>query len=443
MLVKRRRSSSSFLTLLYLCILVALFATPAYFLYRDTDGPLITLNPQAEIQVSPELVFDLNVSEAYSNLKSVEIKLIRADQSMELLNKTFASQVKDFSYTFSLKDTKLPDGDFTLQIIAKDDSYANFLKGNTQVESYHLVMDSQPPKIKFLSSTPNLTRGGSGLIAYEASADVKKTGVFFEDHFFPAYKHEKGHYICLFPFPYYLTPTNYVPEIMAEDYAGNISSSRLLVTLTNKVFPDDVVKIDDKFLKTKEEELRKILPSDEPILDLYIRINNEVREANAETIFESVAYTAPQFYWKDTFQRQPRSASRAGFAEARTYYYNNEKIDFQYHTGIDLASVKEDIVRATNVGKVVFADYLGIYGNTVIIDHGRNLQSLYSHLTDIHVNVGDMVEKNADLGTSGITGLAVGDHVHFSFLIGGIPVQPHEWLDASWVRNHITSRMNY
>ena len=127
----------------------------------------------------------------------------------------------------------------------------------------------------------------------------------------------------------------------------------------------------------------------------------------------------------------------AGFAEHRTYYYNGNEIDQQVHLGIDLASTKRAEVHAANRGTVVFAEYLGIYGNTIILDHGQGIFSLYSHLSEIGVAVGELKDKRAVIGLSGATGMAGGDHLHFSMLVNGIFVTPLEWWDKQWLRLNI------
>ncbi len=434
----------TFLKVVLSVFILGICGIALYLLYNDTNEPIISLTPNIDESraISPNSPFILSVQDEQSGLDFVTIRIHRATQSMLLYEKTFSQRVRKFSHEFSLAEAKLPDGKFIIEVTAKDASYANFLNGNIKKFAVELTMDSQAPKIALLSSAPNLRRGGSGLVLYDVSDDVVKTGIMVEDKFFPAYKDAKQeNYICLFPFPYYLNASNYVPMIMAEDRAGNVTSSRLLVNLTNRVFPDDTVKLNDSFFNLKGEEIKKIAPGEGTVLERYIRANNEVREENTKMIEEIASNTKPSFLFNETFTRLPRSALRADFGDSRTYTYNGEKIDYQYHTGLDLASVARAPVPASNRGMVVYTGYLGIYGNTVIVDHGRNLFSLYAHLTDTYVKVGDVLERNQELGTTGVSGLAVGDHVHFSFYIGGVPVQPAEWLDANWVRNNITSRM--
>jgi murein DD-endopeptidase MepM/ murein hydrolase activator NlpD len=125
------------------------------------------------------------------------------------------------------------------------------------------------------------------------------------------------------------------------------------------------------------------------------------------------------------------------FAEQRSYFFNGQKVSKATHFGYDLASTAGAPIEASNSGLVAFVGEIGIYGNTVIIDHGMDLFSLYAHLSSVSVSAGDRVEKNDTLGLSGATGLAGGDHLHFAILLGGTYVEPLEWWDPAWVKTHV------
>src|SRR5688500_20374453 len=84
---------------------------------------------------------------------------------------------------------------------------------------------------------------------------------------------------------------------------------------------------------------------------------------------------------------------------------------------------------------------LGIYGNCVVIDHGLGVQSLYGHLTTIDVKAGDTVEKGRQIGRSGMTGLAGGDHLHFTMLVGGEQVTPVDWWSAQWLQDRVLRKI--
>ncbi len=129
------------------------------------------------------------------------------------------------------------------------------------------------------------------------------------------------------------------------------------------------------------------------------------------------------------------------FGDERTYLYDKQKIDTQTHLGYDLASLRHSPVVAANTGKVVLAENLGIYGNCVIIDHGLGLFSLYGHLSSISAQEGGVVKKGEEIGRTGDTGLAGGDHLHFSMMLYGIHVNPIEWWDGKWLKDHIQAKL--
>ena len=147
-------------------------------------------------------------------------------------------------------------------------------------------------------------------------------------------------------------------------------------------------------------------------------------------------------HWQGVFMRLPRSATRAGFGDKRTYHYGGKRVDQQTHLGIDLASISNSPVPAANAGKVVYAQRLGIYGRTVVIDHGWGLFSMYAHLNSFEVKEGELVQKGDIIGSTGTSGLAGGDHLHFSVLVQGVFVNPLEWWDPTWIQNNITNKFS-
>src|SRR6266849_5572801 len=107
-------------------------------------------------------------------------------------------------------------------------------------------------------------------------------------------------------------------------------------------------------------------------------------------------------------QRSPTEALAYGslviYRELRTYVFGRREIDRQVHYRYDLASTRQSPVPDANKGVIVFAEPLTIYGNTVVVDHGLGLQTLYAHLSSTAVKVGDAVEKGQELARTGSTG---------------------------------------
>lgn len=425
--------------------ILALAGAGAYFLMRDLSGPSVTLSPETSGRIGLAQPLELDMSDK-SGVQSVTVTVKRGGQSMTVLQQNFPTLEPTQKFSFNLKETKLPEGAFELEIRAVDGSYAGFGRGNATTLNLPMVLDSQPPRIAVKTGPPALYRGGSGLIVYTVSEDVEKTGVRVGDLFFPGYKQDNGSYVCLFPFPISMRTGDYLPDIMARDLAGNETSSRLLVRALNRNYRADTLNIPESFLNFKAGELAQLCPEETTPLAQYLCSNNKVRIGNDAKLIEVAsdpANNSTKFLWNGRFQRLPRSAVKANFGDFRTYVDGNrQKIDEQTHMGLDLASVAHAEVPAAQAGRVIWVDYLGIHGNMILIEHGLGLMTQYSHLSEYGVQVGEMVKAGQIIGRTGTSGLAGGDHLHFGVLVGGVPVQPLEWLDATWVKNNITSRMN-
>jgi murein DD-endopeptidase MepM/ murein hydrolase activator NlpD len=213
-----------------------------------------------------------------------------------------------------------------------------------------------------------------------------------------------------------------------------------------KNFRKSRIEVDDQFLARvvpailqNSPELKVADPTN--LLDSWLAINRELRRRNGETITSFAAQTAPEILWHGAFKQLLNTAVEAGFADQRTYVYKGQEVDKQVHLGFDLASTIAAPVHAANRGRVVHAGWLGIYGNCVILDHGMGLQSLYAHLSQIEVKSGDLVETDQELGRSGATGLAGGDHLHFTMLLGGHAVTPIDWWSAQWVQDRVIRKL--
>lgn len=425
--------------LLLVGVLITLvIAAIAYF--RDTSPPLAVLTP-ASGPVSPATPLTLLVHDEGTGLKEVDVHLVQGELRASLSRQEFPTPVEQVTIELRLEGLRLREGAFTIEVSATDQAIYRLGKGNVAQETFELIYDSRPPAISVISRAHNFTRGGAGLVTYSLDEPVKRTGIVFGDHFFPAFQQPSGMYVSAVTFPYYLDSKEFVPRIVAVDLADNERQAGIYYRANNQQFRQRQINITDNFLAMTLPEFTHQVPKFDTALETFLYINQEIRKENRATVAALAAETASEPQWEGVFLRQPRAAPQGLFADHRTYLYQGKEIDRTVHLGYDLASTAQDNIVAANTGKVVFSDFLGIYGLCIVIDHGIGIQSLYAHLSQSQVEVGQQISRGDIIGRSGVTGLAGGDHLHFEVLVNGIPVQPIEWWDANWQHNNIDSKL--
>jgi murein DD-endopeptidase MepM/ murein hydrolase activator NlpD len=334
------------------------------------------------------------------------------------------------------RDLGLADGVAALHLEALDYSW----RGNRAEIEVPLQIDTKPPRIGLRSGLTYVRRGGAELAIYTLDDEVERHGVQLGARFFPGYPHPTDPSLALAIYAYpWETPLGEKPSLVAVDKAGNQAQVSLPVEVIERTFPMDRIALSDNFLQRKVAELSNGEGGE--LLASYLAINRDMRKENDATIAEVTAKSSPDRLWEGPFQQLPNSKVFAEFAEQRTYEYQGQIVDRQVHLGFDFASNANSPALAANHGIVVFAGPLGIYGNTVILDHGLGLFSLYGHLSEVAVEKGQTVGKAEALGRTGETGLAGGDHLHYSMLVSGAFVDPREWFDGRWIEEHVLAKL--
>ena len=417
-----------------------LAAFAGYFLFlKDSEKPRITLLPQAEA-TSFKRPFILTAADDQSGIRTLTVTVTQGQRRFDVLRKVYDPPRDQVSERFTLEGSELRGGAFEMQAAAADGSYANLGAGNTARVARNMRLDTSLPAIKPLTPAHYVRQGGAALVIYEVNKDVAKSGVQAGDVFFPGYKQKSGQYACLFAFPDGLDAEAFKPRILVEDTAGNEKTGFFVNMAIKRRFRDERVELSDEFLAAKLPAFAGLFPEVRDPVERFKKLNTDLRRQNEATLVDLATHTAPEPLWDGAFIYLPRSVVKGSFGADRVYVYKGQEIDHEHHTGIDLASVPAAPVPAANNGVVVLAGPLGVYGQTVVIDHGMGLQSLYGHLSSIAVAVGDTVKKGDVIGATGATGLAVGDQVHFAMLLAGQPVIPIEWWDAHWLEDNITQK---
>lgn len=425
--------------LFLLLIFVGLIAAGVFY-FRDTEAPQLSLAPGSG-SVSKETKLLLSLNDEGTGIKNVQVVVLQGENRFPLVKRDFPPQTGVADLELDLSVLKLQEGGLQIEVSTTDQSIYHFTKGNSTQQLFTLTYDSRAPIISLLSKAHNFIKGGSGLVVFGLNEEIETAGVQFGDYFFPAFQQKSGHYACLLAYPYNVKESDFVPRVVARDLAGNERQLGIYYRATNKKFRQRKINISDRFLSQKIPEFETMAPDAVNPLDIFLYVNREVRQQNRDKIAEFSSKTASTPLWEGHFLRQPKAASLARFADYRTYYYKKKKIDKQVHLGQDLASVAQAEIVAENTGEVIWAEYMGIYGLCVIVDHGLGLQSLYAHMSQLDVQLGEMVTRGQVLGRSGATGMAGGDHLHLGIFVSGVPVQPIEWWDAHWLRDNIESKL--
>lgn len=440
---KRRRSFGPVFFVLAGALLVAPVAMAAfagYYLFlKDAEKPHVVLAPEADA-TSLKRPFTVTATDGQSGIRSVTVTVTQGQRRSDVLRKTFDPPRDRVSERFTLEGSELRSGAFELQVAAFDGSYANLGAGNTTRLTQRMLLDSVPPSVKALTPAHYMRQGGVGLVIYEVNKDVTRSGVVVGDAFFPGYKQKSGQYACLFAFPKDVAAEAYKPRLFVEDAAGNEKTGFFVNMAIKRRFREERVELTDEFLAARLPAYAGLFPEVRDPVERFKKINKELRRQADATLAELAAHSGPEPLWDGAFIYLPRSAVRGSFGAERSYVYKGQEIDREAHMGIDLSSVPRAPVPAANSGKVVFVGPLGIYGTTVVIDHGMGLSSLYGHLSRATVAVGDTVKKGDVIGATGETGLAGGDQVHFAMYLAGQPVIPIEWWDARWLEDNVSAK---
>jgi len=338
---------------------------------------------------------------------------------------------------------RIPEGEATLEVWASDHSWLRLLRRQPLV-SQPITVDVTPPSLEVLSKQHVARLGGSECLVYKVSPDAVASGVQVGDLFFagtPGLFADGALRASLFALPESLP--NAPISAVAIDAAGNRRATTFDLVVRPRTFPDKTLMIDDDFLRRKVPDLLRenSMPVPNDLVQGYLTVNRDVRKVTEGRLREICRQSDPAPRWQGGLLRMPNSAPLSGFADRRTYVHNGTVIDHQTHLGFDLASLKLAVVPAAAGGRVAFVGALGIYGTTVVVDHGLGLFTLYGHLSSTAVAQGATVARGDLLGKTGETGLAGGDHLHFSVMIRGIHVDPVEWWDPHWIQDHVDARL--
>jgi len=342
----------------------------------------------------------------------------------------------------------LQSGAARIVVTAARPSFLN-LRQLTGSASEDIQVRLERPRLAIVSTHHYVNHGGSEMVVYRATPADVMSGVRVGDVEYPGFAIGNGELKAAFFALLWNQDLNAPINAFARDEAGNESKATFVDNVFQKPQKKSRIELDDKFLNRvvpdiaeHSPELKLAPPSEgSDMLPGFLRENGELRKLNADFIASFGRKTSPNRQWDGPFVQMGNSKVESSFADHRTYFYKGKEVDQQVHLGFDLAVTEHVPVVAAGAGTVAYADWLGIYGNCVIIDHGQGVQSLYGHLMSFDIKAGDKVTRGQQIGRSDSTGLAGGDHLHFTMLVGGQMVNPVEWWDPHWIQDRVDRKL--
>ena len=381
-------------------------------------------------------------------LKSFELVLNDGKNSLIVGQGIFEEKTKEQtllvkypkSKTLDPKATKL-----TLKVLVTDSSMWNFSQGNKSEKVIDINVDFTRPNVNVVANSYSITQGGSALVVFQAEDEnldmlYVKAG---EEKFKAQPYKEEGYYAALIAWPF--INTEFKAKVVAIDAAKNKRVADIPFYVKNHTYKVSWIKAKDKFIDGKITDLASSDPEYANIddrLEKLKAINETMRlknEALIHALSKEVSSDILESWKVKKFYPLRNGQKVASYGDERHYYYGDKhnEVSHSYHVGYDLASTKMATIKTSNAGKVVYANENGIYGNMPMIDHGLGLYSLYGHCSQLLVNEGDEVNAGDTIAKTGVSGLALGDHLHFGILVQGIEVRPVEWFDQEWIRKNV------
>jgi len=412
----------------------------------ERDEPKVTLSQEGYWNFRDPI--HVNVEDA-SGLKSFKATLSTPHDEWLVSDQNTLSKVTKQSF-----DILPPKGvrrveatSVLLKIEATDNSLWGLFMGNTYKQEITLVIDQRQPILSIIANSYKIQKGGSAIVIFRAedpNMDSLKIQTNFGKTFLAQPFIKKGYYASLVAWP--VQEASFSATVIARDKAGNEVKSAIPLRLKDHVYRVSNIELSDAFLDGKIAELANTYEQTAGVddrLQQFGTINEKVRSDNEKIIHDitsKVSNTLVADFQPAPFYPLVNGQKVADFGDHRIYSYKGkENLSNAYHMGLDLASIHMGVITSSNGGKVVFAQNNGIYGNLPIIDHGFGLYTLYGHCSELNVQEGDTIVGGQQIAKTGLSGYAMGDHLHFGILVQGIEVRPEEWMDSKWISDNISS----
>jgi len=389
--------------------------------------------------------------------------IVRSDQEgevRELIHKRYPEpKFKDLlSIDVTGKALELSEGSVDIVVSVFDRSFwSNGLK-----EEIPLKVDYDKPKLEVLSAQHNAVIGGTELCFYRVtqsqggSSGVRVGDIEFEGYparfLDPAFEAAPDVYFSYFAIPLQFQASKDQVKVFARNGVGNETTQGFYYKAQSVRASRRFREIDQLFVETKLQELTENLQQiqenngEESVnqSDLKQRFDyvlNRLRVLAERQIRKTLKTVELKSSWERSFLRPKGATLKVDFGDVRDYVLDGNKLGSIIYTGAEHAAPQYLPIFAAAPGKVRLVDNLPYYGQTVIIDHGFGISTLYSSLSKTSVKVDDEVATTTELGQAGVSGVSDSPGMLYELRVHSIPVRPIEWWDQNWVHDHIKKKI--
>ncbi len=364
--------------------------------------------------ISPEIILNgLNKEGYYSGLVSCNVqsdngyKIAKVSvllDGKELKNYSSVS-AKKFRLPFKVDTFGLSHGQHSLKINAVDSSYNQ----NKNSEEWSFYVDNVPLKSAFLQQEYKVDQGRTVHAKIQANKQLANVKIKFLEKEYNCYPETEysNVYECFIPIDCEINPGEYLIGANLNDFVKNESDLMCKVIIQKVSFPRQKGFTVDQAKLEEEKE---------------VSMSNKILEEALEKWLDD---SPNKKLWSGSFEI-PIDMKRIStpFGEIRT----NARKGRYLHRAVDILNFPKSVVWASQDGKVIIKDRFLMSGNTVVLDHGVGVFTLYYHLEDFSdVEVGDIIKKGNPVGRLGMTGYANGYHLHWELRINNMAVDPFQW----------------
>lgn len=410
----------------------------------------------------------IELRDAGAGLDEVIVRTKQRGTGKEILRKSLNGQREArVTIDFPGEKSALEEGVAEFEVRAFDRSFWN----NKSQKVMPLKVDYRRPRVEVLTTQHNARHGGSQLLFYQASdQSLALSGVKVGNETFLGYPargidksfDDPSVFVVLYAVNLGADIAKVPVRVFAEDEVGNATSVSFYNKIQSRPIRSYNVPLSEDFLtrtvsalaqknRAKIEEARKSSGeagetsaaegSRQALLSDFHAVNTTLRQVNE---FELIALLKnPRFdrFWFNPFSRLTGSIL-SGFSDRVQFTVDGKVVSTLVQNGYEISPPRDDAeISAVADGIVMFVEDLGVYGNTVAIDHGLGLATIYAHLDNISVRRGDSIKNGQRLGFAGRSGLSRIQNVFFQVRIHGIPVDPVEWWDKNWFYGHVNSKI--